>query len=90
MADFLSQLSHIHRSEVSGRFMPTQTHALAGATTGELLLLSLPPPSSLSVALSKFSTLQSAIASSSLASPVGTQPLPSQQASQPFQRPNNP
>ena len=36
VAAFLSHLSHIHRSEVSGRFTPAQTHALAGAATGEL------------------------------------------------------
>ena len=36
VADFLSHLSSIHRSEVAGRFTPTQTHALAGAATGEI------------------------------------------------------
>ena len=36
VADFLSHLSHIHRSEVAGRFTPAQTHTLSGAATGEL------------------------------------------------------
>ena len=36
IADFLSHLSTIHRSEVAGRFTPAQTHALAGAATGEI------------------------------------------------------
>ena len=35
VADFLFHLSHIHRSEVAGRFTPAQTHTLAGAATGE-------------------------------------------------------
>ena len=60
VADFLSHLAHIHRSEVAGRFTPAQTHALAGAATGEPSQLSQPP----TLSLSKFSTLQSAIASS--------------------------
>ena len=96
VADFLSHLSTIHRSEVSGRF--TQTHALAGAATGEigtnafaaLAAATLVPLRRARQVFDPAFGNRFLQECTGQVSPVGMQPSRSRRTSQRFRRPSSP